>query len=268
MPNQSVPTRHKIEQHVFISSLSAFALRQRVYELVEKEPKLNESFLVSDDKFDKFSIAGLDQVGEIRFILDGSTIKNRDEFKGVELGTQFLIIEYRVGDKHIVSVLLQKLKRYITKFELAKKQESKEPEEPEMFVNMPMFFLSLRAFLPKDYIISDSAIESSRYCVGFEDIGSALTELQALSMMPKFLSGEATTEDFDVYNMSTGRMQFYRNQNFKKKCILHNGKKHFMNHRFFINSENCQTSLLIHVKWLPKARKHLIGYIEELSRSK
>ena len=264
MPNQSVPTRHKIESTLFISSLSAFTLRQRVHELVEQDPKLNNCFLVTDDKFDKFSIAGLDQVGEIRFILDGSTIKNREELKGVGFGTQFLIVEYRVGDKHIVTCLLQKLKRHLSKYELAKK----EPEEPEMLVNIPMFFLSLRAYLPKDYIISDSAIESSRYCVTFEDIGSALTELQALSMMPKFLSGEATTEDVDVYDMSAGRMQFYRNQNFKKKCILHNGKKHFMNHRFIINSENCETRLLIHVKWLPKARKHLLGFVEELPRSK
>ena len=122
MPNQSVPTRHKIESNLFISSLSAFTLIQRLSELIEQEPELNNSFLVRDEgNFVKFSIAGLEQVGEIRFNLDDPTVKNQEEFKGIDLGTQFVTLDYRVGDKHLVRFLLQKLKRYLTKFELKKK---------------------------------------------------------------------------------------------------------------------------------------------------
>ncbi len=265
MPNQSVPTRHKIESILFISSLSAFTLRQRVSELVEGDPKLNNSFLVTDDKFDKFSIAGLDQVGEIRFILDGSTIKNHEELKGVGFGTQFLIIEYRVGDKHIVNCFLQKLKRHLSKHELAKK----EPEEPEMFMNVPMFFLSLRTFLAKDFLISDSAIESARSCVSFDDVGTILMELETLSNMPRLLNGEDNdVEDFDDHAKASSHMLFYQNQKFKKKHVLHYGKKHILDHRFIIHSEKGDTRLLLHVKWLEKARKHLIGFIEELPSGK
>ena len=266
MPNQSVPTRHKIESTLFISSLSAFTLRQRVSELVEGDPKLNNCFLVADDKFDKFSIAGLDQVGEIRFILDGSSIKNREELTGIDVGTQFLILEYRVGDKQIVNCLLQKLKRYLSKYEMAKKQE---PEEPEMLQNVPMFFLSLRTFLASDFIISDSAIESARSCVSFDDVGTTLMELETLSNMPRLLNGEDTeVEDFDEHAKASSHMLFYQNQKFKKKCILHGGKKHILDHRFIIHSEKGDTRLLLHVKWLPKVRKHLIGFIEELPLGK
>jgi hypothetical protein len=63
-------------------------------------------------------------------------------------------------------------------------------------------------------------------------------------------------------------MLFYKNQKFKKKCILHGEKKHMLNHRFIIHSEKGDTRLLLHVKWLPKARKHLIGFIEELPLTK
>jgi hypothetical protein len=59
-------------------------------------------------------------------------------------------------------------------------------------------------------------------------------------------------------------MLFYQNQKFKKKCILYYGKKHILDHRFIINSEKGDTQILLHVKWLPKVRKHLIGFIEEL----
>ena len=266
MPNQSVPTRHKIESILFISSLSAFTLRQRVSELVEGDPKLNNCFLVSDDKFDKFSIAGLDQVGEIRFILDGSTIKESLELNGVDPGTQFLIIEYRVGDKHLVTCLLQKLKRYLTKFPLSKSQE---PEEPENLKNIPMFFLSLRLFLDKELIITDSAIESSRSCVSFDDMGSALADLQILTSLPKILNGEDTNiEDFFDHSDVSGHLILYRERNFAMKRILYFGKKHTLDHRFIIKSEKDKTRLLLHVKWLPKARKHLIGFVEELPRSK
>jgi hypothetical protein len=41
-----------------------------------------------------------------------------------------------------------------------------------------------------------------------------------------------------------------------------------LNHRFIINSEKDETRLLLLVKWLPKARKHLIGFIEELPLTK
>jgi hypothetical protein len=266
MPNQSVPTRHKIESILFISSLSAFTLRQRVSELVEGDPKLNNCFLVSDDKFDKFSIAGLDQVGEIRFILDGSSIKESLELNGVDPGTQFLILEYRVGDKHLVTSLLQKLKRYLTKFPLPKSQD---PEEPENLKNIPMFFLSLRTFLASDFIISDSAIESARSCVSFDDVATVLMELETLSNMPRLLNGEDNDVfDFDEHAKASSHMLFYQNQKFKMKQILHFGKKHILDHRFIIHSEKGNTRLLLHVKWLPKARKHLIGFIEELPSAK
>jgi len=267
MPNQSVPTRHKIESILFISSLSAFTLRQRVSELVEGDPKLNNCFLVSDDKFDKFSIAGLDQVGEIRFILDGSTIKDSLELNGVDPGTQFLILEYRVGDKHLVTSLLQKLKRYLTKFPLPKSQD---PEEPENLKNIPMFFLSLRAYLQKEFIITDSAIESSRSCVSFDDMGSTLADLQILTAIPKLLNGEDPFIEHleDDHSKTASHVQFYRDQNFNQKRILHFGKKHMLNHRFIIYSEKSNTRLLLHVKWLPKVRRHLIGFIEELPLGK
>jgi hypothetical protein len=128
-----------------------------------------------------------------------------------------------------------------------------------------MFFLSLRAYLQKEFIITDSAIESSRSCVSFDDMGSTLADLQILTAIPKLLNGEDPfIEHLDDHAKTASHVQFYRDQNFNQKRILHLGKKHMLNHRFIIYSEKSNTRLLLHVKWMPKSRKHMIGFVEEL----
>jgi len=132
-----------------------------------------------------------------------------------------------------------------------------------------MFFLSLRTYLYREFIITDSAIESARSCVSFDDLGSTLADLQILTAIPKLLNGEdPLIENFDDHAKTSSHIHFYRNRNFNQKRILHFGKKHTLDHRFIINSEKSETRLLLHVKWLPKARKHMIGFIEELPPAK
>jgi hypothetical protein len=100
-------------------------------------------------------------------------------------------------------------------------------------------------------------------------MGSALADLQILTSLPKIINGEDTNiEDFFEHSQVSDHLILYREKNFAMKRILHFGKKHMLNHRFIIKSEKDKTRLLLHVRWIEKTRKHLIGFVEELPSGK
>jgi hypothetical protein len=259
-----IPTRHRIRSIIFQSSLSDFTLHDKVRNIVETDPRFNESFLVSGDKLDRFSIHGLNQIGEISFIQGASQLTKRDELKDCVIHPHFLIIEFRLGDKNLVDALLLKLRRFITKFKAPKE---KVDEDDELFCKVSTFLLTLRSGFHEFFVVTDSAIESARSCNYFEDYAGALVELQALSVIPKIFTGSITAEEYDVYDLDTHKVNFYKEKKFRQKCVLHNNSKLWLDSRYLIKNKSGDTDLVLHVKWSRKLQKHLIGFVEEVPKS-
>lgn len=252
-----VPTRHKIQTRAFQTSMTEEALYNLISRIVESDPSFNHSFVVPGKDFEKFTLCGLEQYGDISFMQGNVSLDQRNELSEHVVSLNSLIVEYRQGDSLLLNRLIRKMGKKLNEYPQAKKEE-----EMEMLSSLPMFFLSIRGSILNEFLIPESVVESARRCFLFDDIPTLFSELQVLSRIPHIIEGSSVPDDLDMH-IPRSRINFYRNQKFAKVRVLYKGKKYQMDNRFVVKSEKTGHELMLYVKWVPRLRKLMIGYVVE-----
>jgi hypothetical protein len=237
-PKNTARNARTLQLDRYTTTLTPTALRQRLEEATATDPMLNDSFL-TESPHGGLIVSGFRQHGDIVIALAGESHR------------QTAIVEFRKGDRALVTQLLGRLGRDF------RKARPSPATEFLPFENLAQFLQFLRRSpIGKRIVIAESAIDSALLC-GSE----AMTEfVEALDFVKD--SAELRPSDPSADIEKRIRLNEFRTRHRRPFVTLHEGRKLRLPHRLKVPHPQGGPALILHFAPLPRNR-HLLGYIAE-----